>query len=79
MRLRTLEHWKGTLSVVVAIASPFGAWAMDQSTLRGAVVLGVIGGLAATYNWVDQSIAKASQRRQAKADAAVKSSPEALL
>lgn len=60
-----LEHWKGGLSIAIATLSPFGAWAMGESSLKGAAMLGVVAGLTAGYNWLDESLSKAKARKSA--------------
>ena len=59
-----LELWKGALSIVIAVAAPFGAYVVDESSLKAAIGLGVIGGLTASYNWVDQALETAKLRRE---------------
>lgn len=66
MKTKTLEHWKGILGIVVATVTPFGVWATGESSLRGAVAGGLIGGLAALYNWVDNTLEEAKLRKARK-------------
>jgi hypothetical protein len=57
--VRTLEHWKGTLSIAIAISTPFSAWALGEMSLRAALVAGLIAGMTGGYNWIDSSITRA--------------------
>lgn len=50
-----LKYVKGTLAIATAMATPFGAWAMDQATLKASIMMAFIGGLTSAYNWVDQA------------------------
>jgi hypothetical protein len=63
MKIKTLYHWKGVLSILVAFSTPFGAWGMGESSLRAAIALGVIAGLTASYNWIDSTLAEAKAKR----------------
>ena len=67
-----LEHWKGGLSIAIAALSPFGAWGMGESSLKGAIMLGVVAGLTAAYNWLDESLSLARDRKRLAASAAPK-------
>lgn len=51
-----LKHWKGILGILVAISTPVGAWLSNECSLRAAIGMGIIGGLASAYNWTDQSL-----------------------
>ena len=54
-----LEHWRGAITVLAATAAPFGAWAMEEATLKASIVLGVLAGLGAIRNWLDGSLTRA--------------------
>ena len=66
-KIRTLEHWKGALSILIATATPMGAYATGEASLRAAVTLGVIAGLTATYNWIDTTLAEVKMKARARA------------
>ena len=46
------RHWIGATTIASAAATPFAAWAMGESSLRAAVVLGAIAGISAARNWL---------------------------
>lgn len=60
---KALEHWKGILSILVAMGGPFGAFAVGEASIMAACILAGIAGLSALYNWVDTSLEQARQRK----------------
>lgn len=52
-----LKYAKGCVAIALGVLTPFGMWATGQATLTAAVVGGIIGGLSATYAWIDQALA----------------------
>lgn len=56
--MSNMKYVKGGLAIATAVATPFGAWAMNESSIKAAIMMAVIGGLTSAYNWVDQAFAK---------------------
>lgn len=73
MGIAALRHWKGALSIIVASATPFVAWASGECTLRGAIISGVVAGLSAASTWVNSSISDALAEKAAEKEVAVAS------
>lgn len=74
MKIKTLEHWKGVLGILMAAGAPWGAWAasgaqLDTVALVGVIVPSALAALAAVSNWIDESISKAAARKAEKAAA----------
>lgn len=77
-----LIYWQGLLTILGAVAAPFGAWGSGQATLQAAIVLGIIAGLAALKNWFDSTLVpelSAEEKAVASADDPVLPAPVAQL
>lgn len=66
-----IRYLKGALTILAAVAAPFGAWAMAETSLRAAIVLGIVAGLGAAHNWLDTAFSGSGQLSSPSADAPV--------
>ncbi len=68
--IRLSKPWlvllKGVFSILVAASAPWIAWATEQSTLRGAVVVSLVAAIGSTYNWIDASLSDRLEARKVR-------------
>lgn len=52
---KTKAELAGWLDIAIATLTPFGAWAIGESTIRAAMMMGVISGMVAARRWFTEN------------------------
>jgi hypothetical protein len=85
MKLRVSRDFlallRGVFSILVAASAPWVAWATEQSTLRGAIVVSCVASIGSTYTWINSALSdriEAGKVRRAAIRASLSAPPPSM-